>query len=132
MSTKEIGTLGESIAATFLERKGYRILERNYRKTWGEVDIVAERRGVVRFVEVKSVSRENSSSLSEGEFSRETGQYRPEEQVHPEKLRKISRLAENYMVERHDGREYQIDVVGVFLDHAHRRARCRLFENAIL
>ena len=54
--------------------------------------------------------------------------YRPEEQVHPAKLRKIARTAEMYMNGKRDNREYQIDVVGVFLNMKTRQARCRLFE----
>lgn len=126
MSTKKIGDLGESIACTFLEKKGFLIISRNYRKSWGEVDIIAERKGAVRFVEVKSVSRENISDIS-----RETGDYRPEEQVHPRKLAKIAKVAEFYMMKNDDRREYQIDVVGVFLDHASRKARCRLYEGVL-
>jgi putative endonuclease len=123
---KEVGRLGETIAAEFLERKGFRILLRNFRKPWGEIDIIAERRGVVRFVEVKTLSRENIDDIS-----RETSDYRPEEQVHPLKLQKIARTAELYMNGVGDEREYQIDVVGVYLNTDTRTARCRLFEQVI-
>ena len=40
---KEVGRVGEDIAAQFLERKGFKILARNYRKPWGEIDIIAEK-----------------------------------------------------------------------------------------
>ena len=52
---KAVGEIGEEIACQFLERKGFKILERNYRKPWGEIDIIAEKDGVIRFVEVKAV-----------------------------------------------------------------------------
>lgn len=123
---KEIGRLGEGIASQFLESKGFKVIARNYRKPWGEIDIIAEMSGVVRFVEVKSVSAENLPDVS-----REMSNYRPEEQVHPLKLRKIARTAEIYMNERGDDREYQIDVVGVFLNTKERKARCRLFEQVL-
>lgn len=123
---KLIGRLGEDIACQFLEQKGYKVLERNYLRKWGEIDIIAEKSGVVRFVEVKAVSRENIPDIS-----RENTNYRPEEQVHPAKLAKIARTAEVYMNEKGDDREYQIDVVGVFLDVKHRKARCRLFEQVL-
>lgn len=126
LSRKEIGALGEQIAAQFLERKGFVVLERNYWKPWGEIDIIAEKGNTVRFVEVKAVSRENI-----GDISREMGDYRPEEQVHPTKLAKLARTAEMYMNEKGDERDYQIDVVGVFLDTKTRRARCRLFEQVL-
>ena len=47
---KETGRVGEAVAAQFLVRKGFRIIERNYRKPWGEIDIIAEKGAVVRFV----------------------------------------------------------------------------------
>ncbi len=118
---KEVGRIGEDIAAQFLERKGFKVIARNYRKPWGEIDIIAEKSGIVRFVEVKTVSRESLSDVS-----REMSGYRPEEQVHPAKLKKICRTAELYMANTDDDREFQIDVVGVFLDMKTRKARCRL------
>lgn len=123
---KETGRLGEQIAADFLIRKGYLILDRNYRKPWGEIDIIAERDQIVRFVEVKTLSVESLNQVS-----REMGNYRPEEQVHPWKLKKISRTAETYMNAKSDSRDFQIDVVGVYLDMKNRRARCRLFEQVL-
>lgn len=125
MNTKKVGDLGEGIACTFLERKGFRIMGRNYRKAFGEVDIVAEKGNIVRFVEVKSVTREKDDDIS-----RENG-YRPEEQVHPRKLEKIARTAEAYMAEKGDRREYQIDVVAVFMVPRLKKARCRMMENVL-
>jgi putative endonuclease len=121
---KEVGRIGEGIATDFLLRKGYKIMERNYRRPWGEIDIIAEKDQIVSFVEVKTVSRETLPNVS-----RENDSYRPEEQVHPLKLRKIARTAEMYMNSYKDPREYQIDVIGVFLNMKTRKARCRLFEN---
>lgn len=50
---KELGNWGEDRAALYLRLHGYRILERNFRCRQGEIDIIAARRGVVAFVEVK-------------------------------------------------------------------------------
>ncbi len=122
---KDIGRGGEDIACQFLESKGYKVVERNYRRKWGEIDIIAIKNNTVRFVEVKAVSRENLQ-----DFSREMD-YRPEELVHRTKLRKIARTASLYMEEKRDNREYQIDVVGVIMNKATRMARCRLFEQAL-
>src|SRR3989338_4819329 len=105
---KEVGRLGEDVATQFLEQKGFKVIARNYRKPWGEIDIIAEKAGVVRFVEVKAVSRESLSDVS-----REMSNYRPEEQVHPSKLKKICRTAELYMANANDNREFQIDVVEI-------------------
>ena len=123
---RRIGNIGEDIACQYLERKGFVIIERNHLRTWGEIDIIAEKEGIVRFVEVKAVTRENLPDVT-----REIEGYRPEEQVHPAKLRKIARTAEMYMNGKGDEREYQIDVIGVFIDQKHRKARCRLFEQVL-
>ena|SRR3990167_264555 len=122
---RDTGRDGEDIACQFLERKGFKILERNYRKPWGEIDIIAEKAGIVRFVEVKAVSRESLPDIS-----REMD-YRPEEMVTVSKLKKVSRTAVLYMEGKKDKREYQIDVVGVIMDQRTRRARCRLIEQAL-
>ncbi len=122
IKTRKIGDAGESIAASFLESKGYRILERNYLKPWGEIDIICEKDSVVRFVEVKSVSVQD--------FSRERS-YEPEDLVDKRKLRKVSRTAALYMENRQDKSEFQIDVVGVLLNHEKKIARCRLFEQVL-
>jgi len=49
-----IGKLGENLAANFLEKKGYTIVERNYRFSHGEIDIIAEKDGMLIFTEVKT------------------------------------------------------------------------------
>lgn len=115
---KQVGSLGEDIACRFLRSKGYKVLARNYRKPWGEIDIIAVKGTSVRFVEVKTVSREMLG-------------HEPEELVDARKFRKIARTAELYMEVTKDRREYQIDVVGVILNKETRTARCRLFEQAL-
>ena len=115
---KQVGRGGEEIAAQFLERKGYKIIERNYRKKWGEIDVIAETDNVVHFVEVKAVSRESKD-------------YRPEELIHESKLRKVARTAALYMEQQRDGREFQIDGIAVIMDMATRTARCRFYEQVM-
>src|SRR3990167_10107587 len=89
---KDVGRGGEEIAAQFLARKGYKVIERNYRRKWGEIDIIAEKDGTVRFVEVKAVSRENIPVNGSREID-----YRPEELVHKSKMRKVARTAALYI-----------------------------------
>ncbi len=54
MNLKKIGYVGECLAAELLERKGYRVLNRNYRCTYGEIDIIAASGRTIAFVEVKT------------------------------------------------------------------------------
>ena len=44
---KEVGRIGEQVACSFLVRKGYTIIDRNYRKPWGEIDVIAEKGNIV-------------------------------------------------------------------------------------
>ena len=111
---KSVGRTGEDIACLFLEKKGYKVIERNYRKPWGEIDIIAEKNGTTRFVEVKTVSVKT--------FSREIG-YRPEELVDSRKLRKLARKAALYMEMKKDEKEFQMDAVGILLNRDTRTAR---------
>ena len=112
MSTQKKGSIGESVACRFLASKGYEILERNYRKPWGEIDIIAIKAGVLRFVEVKSVSRESSVDIS-----REVNDYKT-----------AAFYVEGTQWEQMD---YQIDVVAVYLNLRERTAQCRLTENVL-
>jgi len=123
--TSQTGAIGEDVACTFLARKGFKIIARNYRKPWGEIDIIAEKDNEVRFIEVKAFSGDLEK------FSRESNSYRPEEQIHPAKLKKVVRTAQLYMANKEDDREYQIDAVGVILDPVTKKARCSLFEQIL-
>src|SRR3989344_1603900 len=90
---QKTGAIGESIAEQFLRSKGYKIFVKNYRKPWGEIDIIAEKGNTIRFVEVKTVSRESRAV------------HRPEELVDRRKLSKVARTAALYMEMKRDRRE---------------------------
>lgn len=66
-NNKELGNFGEDLASAFLESLDYEILERNWRSTFGEVDIVAEQNGTIVLVEVKTriASSENTNVVPE-------------------------------------------------------------------
>jgi putative endonuclease len=89
MNTRNIGNKGEDIACQFLQGKGFSIIARNYQRKWGELDIVAQKEGIIHFFEVKSVSQS---------FSRTTNNHRPEDNVHLHKLRHIRRMIETFYV----------------------------------
>ena len=128
--TSQTGAIGEDIACTFLVRKGFKIIEKNYRKPWGEIDVIAEKNGVIHFVEVKAVSRSLQPNDSRENISREMD-YRPEEMATKAKLHKVVRTATLYMEYKKDDREFQVDVLGVLMDKEKRIARCRFFEQAL-
>jgi len=124
-SKREVGQLGEDIAAKYLENKGFVIFERNYRKKWGELDLIAKKGGELRFIEVKATIR----GLGEGFVSHET--YRPEEKVHPHKLKRMHRAIETYLAEKDISEDWSIDVVTVLIDKGQKIARCELIENVL-
>lgn len=120
-----IGQIGEEIVANHLKRKGYVVQSRNYRKKWGEIDIIAEEGSVVHFVEVKTVSCETGSNS----VSHET--WLPEENVEYRKLRKLFRIIETWLLEhRYDGK-WQLDVASVWIDVKKKRGRIKIMENII-
>ncbi len=126
----EIGAKGEEVAAKYLEKKGFLVVNRNYRKKWGELDIVAEKEGIVHFVEVKTVSRPSYG----GRFEQEVNNYRPEDNMHPQKLKRLSRAIQTYILEkyRQSDPEWQFDLLCVFLDMEKRVAKVRVLENLVL
>ena len=123
---RKTGDLGEEIAAQFLERKGFKVIERNFRKPWGEIDLIAEKGGGVRFIEVKAVSRDTLAGVT-----RERMYNSAEELAHASKLSKVARTAQLYMETKRDDRDFQIDVVTVYLNTATRQATCRLYEQVL-
>lgn len=103
-------------------------MERHYLKKCGEIDIIANKDKVLRFVEVKCVSRETGNSV----VSRET-QKRPEENVTREKLERLSRTIQTYLAEKRISREtrYQVDVVAIRLNLKDKTARTLFIENVL-
>ena len=118
---REFGDIGEDIVCKLLLRKGYKIVERNYLKPWGEIDIIAENDKNLVFVEVKSVSREGGSCES----------FRPEENLHPQKLRRLYRTIQTYLIDKKvpEDRAWRIDLACVFMDFSTRKARVEVIEN---
>ncbi len=124
INTRIIGKMGEDIATNYLVGLGYTLLARNYQKKWGEVDIIAQKTGIIHFFEVKSVR---------SDFSHVTNAHTPEENVHPYKLKHISRMIETFMFERGKGMSpFQFHVLTVRMDMLRRRARVCWFENIII
>ncbi len=121
---KYIGNLGEEIAAKYLTQKGYLVLDRNYLKKWGEIDIVAKKMNKYYFVEVKTVSR------SAENFDDSDG-YRPEENVHAWKIKRLYRAIESYLMEKgiNDDIDWQLDLISIYLDIDKKKAKVDYLDN---
>ena len=125
-----IGALGEDIASRYLENKGFSIVTRNYRKKFGEIDIVTKKKEKIHFVEVKTVSREADAVVTQ-----ETPDgFRAEDNVHDWKLKRLSRAIRVYLSENKipDESEWQFDVITVMLDTKSKIAKVRFLEDIIL
>jgi putative endonuclease len=121
------GDVGEEVARKYLENKGYVVKERNYWKPWGEIDIVAQKGEVFKFVEVKTVTRESPDILSRENI-------RPEENFHEAKLRRLHRAIQTYLLQHKvaESVSWEIDLACVYLNFETKKARVELFENVIL
>ncbi len=99
MSTTERGRLAESAAAGYLVERGFRVLARNWRTRWHEVDIVADNETSLHFIEVKY--RQNHRYGSGFDY------------ISRDKLERLRRAALNWcQIHRYEG-DYQIDAVSV-------------------
>lgn len=126
-SKQKIGLLGEDIACTFLMKHSFTILERNYTKKWGEIDIIAQKEEKRYFIEVKSKTVESlENCLSESSS-------RPEDNMHIWKMKRLRRVVETYLISKRLGYvEWQFDLLVVYLDLNNRKARVKVIDNIIL
>ena len=113
-----VGQRGEAYAAQFLTARGYTIRARNWRCAVGELDLVAERDGVLVFVEVRTRHGDRLGT--------------PEESITPAKRAKLIAAAQTYLDE-HDAadRDWRIDVVAIEIGARGEVKRCEVIENAI-
>lgn len=121
--SKVIGETGENIATRYLKGRGFDILERNHRRPWGELDIVAMKDGVLRFVEVKAMAVHEGQGPVDG--------FLPESHMGFHKMRRLKRVMETYLVDKYkEGTEpkWQLDLVAVELDMGARHAKVRFYE----
>ena len=136
---RKFGDIGEKIAARWLENRGFNILDKNYLKKWGEIDIVAKSGGVLRFIEVKTVKRDLLFYNKKGVIGIRGEEYRPEENVHPKKLERLHRVIQSYLMEKEALKpdasgatgEWQLDIVAVYLDEPHKLAKVEMMENIV-
>ena len=99
-----LGSLGERLACSHLERRGLRVLERNYRTRWGEIDVVAADDRTLVFCEVKT---------------RRAGSGTPWDSLHARKQARVRRMAAAWLSEpgeRPHRPEVRFDAIGVVVD----------------
>jgi putative endonuclease len=124
----KIGALGEQIAVNYLKNKGFSVLETNYLKKWGEIDIVARETNKIHFVEVKTVSYETKVLLQEAVSH---GTWRPEENVTQFKLVKLNRVIESWLMENKCDLDWEIAVAAVRVVPREKYATLKYIPNVI-
>ena len=118
MKRRDTGILGEKLARDFLEKRGYRIWEANYRCPEGEIDLIAQHKDCLVFVEVRT-----KKSLEFGS---------PEESITAVKRERMRNAALRYRQTRDNlPLLWRIDVVAVELDQRDKPSRIELIENAV-
>ena len=113
----KVGSAGEKLACKFLEEQGLKIIERNCRTRFGEIDIIASDGDIFFFVEVKT-----KSSKYFGE---------PFEMVNQKKKRKLIRLCQSFLQSKEIcDPPFRIDIISVMIDG--EKAKIRHYKNAIV
>jgi len=104
MSNKALGNYGEALAREYLQAKGYRVLEKNFRNKLGEIDLIVQDGKTICFVEVKT-----RRSLDQGQ---------PYEAVTSRKIRKLSQMAVFYLKHKYHSLEIlsRFDVISIVCD----------------
>jgi len=118
MRRRDTGILGEKLARDFLKKRGYRILETNYRCPQGEIDIIAKHKDTLAFIEVRT-----KKSLEFGS---------PEESITSAKKERMKAAATQYQQTHNNLPQlWRIDVVAVELNQKDKLSRIELIENAV-
>ena len=98
----ELGKKGEQIAIEYLLKKGYFILEKNYRYLKAEVDIIAQKNNILAIIEVKT-----RSSTFFGN---------PEEFVNPKKIKLLVDATNQYLIEKDLDAEVRFDIIAIVIN----------------
>lgn len=116
MGNKQTGNKGEDLACEFLQKQGYKILERNFRIRGGEIDIVARGGEVLVFVEVKT------------RYSHDFGL--PAESITSWKIKSLLKTAQFYLVKHGLGNcAYRLDFVGIDFTNSVENPKMELIKN---
>lgn len=119
MRSKELGNFGEKIASNYLKKKKYKILAKNFKRKWGEIDIVTRKKNKIIFFEVKSISKKEG--------------FLPEDQISQKKKRQLLKMAQIYLSENKISLAvpHQIDILAIEIFPDFKKAKIRHLENTL-
>ena len=103
-SSLSTGLKGEAIARKFLQKKGYRIIKQNFRTKYSEIDLIAEDRNMLVFIEVRTKTNERFGC--------------PEQTINKKKINRLIRSAEAYAAYNGYPGSFRIDAICVVLGQA--------------
>jgi Holliday junction resolvase-like predicted endonuclease len=125
----EAGNIGENLACGYLVKKGYQIIERNYREKFGEIDIIAKSQDkILVFIEVKTISVQKTSvdkSLASYPHLAKLipkdlpEKYSPEDHLTYSKMKRFRKISEwyaNQHPELVEDKGYRLDVIAIQID----------------
>lgn len=112
----ELGKKGEQLAVDFLQKKGYEILERNYRYQKAEIDIIARLNDTLCAVEVKTRSTPDFGN--------------PQDFVKPKQIQQLVKAIDFYVIDNDLDVEVRFDIVAIIKNKL--GTKIEFFENAFL
>ncbi len=113
----EVGKIGEELAKEFLEKNGYKIIDQNYKTKYAEIDLVAESKRCLIFVEVRTKVGENFGT--------------PEETINKQKLWKVLQNSKSYLAFKNWNGPCRIDAICIVLKPDFTVFRLTHYENII-
>lgn len=115
---QKIGALGEQIAVDYLISKGFQVIDRNYTKKVGEIDVVATKDNIIHFIEVKTL-------IKYGDY------YNPFENITYYKIMRIKRTVLWYLAEKRVSHEtrYALDAIAIEINKGDKHARLQVLWN---
>lgn len=126
--TQKVGELGEKVACQYLKKNGFLILDTNFSSKMGEIDIVAKKKEIIYFIEVKSITLHE---IEKGIVSGET--ISPEENFHIYKAKKFIKTVEYYILVNNVPHETEmcVSLITVRLNQNKGTARVKMYDNVV-
>ena len=124
----ETGKIGEGLAVDYLKSEGFKILEKNFRTKFGELDIVCKKGKLLVFVEVKAAV---SGPLTHDCKSVGNEAFQPEQHFTKQKITRLKRAAEIFLIKNKlpSDTEQRLDLAALDLDEEKKLLNLRYYEN---
>ncbi|MBI2466150.1 MAG: YraN family protein [Candidatus Sungbacteria bacterium] len=144
----KIGKMGENIACKYLKNKGYKIIERNFKRKWGEIDIICSKKEPITGLlcstwnnnntveNIKNVLRGTNNLklvFVEVKTLKNNNLLEPEDNLTSEKQRKLIRTCQLYISEKNidPDIEWRIDAILIVLDFVRKKAKIKHLKGVI-